>query len=152
MSETVVKPLIGTLYVDPGGNAYRLRDWGYDWMAMDEEGAVEETVPNYAVMYVKGGMGSTHELPEGSDTVWTPDLPGWEPVDPIAGGHKDVWRCLAENCGAFLRLSDRSTSREAHDSTFHEHDKPKYADGCIGQHTPETNPICANHIPHEETP
>jgi hypothetical protein len=50
-------------------------------------------------------------------------LPGWEKEPPIKGGHKDVWRCLGPNCGALVRLSDTSTSREAHDATFHTEDK-----------------------------
>lgn len=44
---------------------------------------------------------------------WTP--PQWAKQEPIAGGHDDVWLCLAPLCGA----SVREAGRGAHDRDFH---------------------------------
>lgn len=65
-----MKPEIGTLYVAPNGDAYRLRDYGIDWQAEPFTG--EHEVPDYSVALVAGGFTARHELPDGSVVVWSP--------------------------------------------------------------------------------
>lgn len=61
---------VGTLYVAPNGDAYRLRGYDTDWTAKPFTG--EHTKPNCSVGLVEGASTSSRELPDGSVLVWEP--------------------------------------------------------------------------------
>lgn len=70
MNTTPVKPAIGSLYLDDAGDAYRLRGYGSDWENPDNPDP--ETIPDYAVLRIHGGMGAVHELPASSVLIRMP--------------------------------------------------------------------------------
>lgn len=63
---------IGTVYLSPTGDVYRLRDYTIDWLAEPFTGISDR--PYYNVMLVRGGFTDSRELPGGSVTIWSPEV------------------------------------------------------------------------------
>ena len=61
---------VGTLYVTPNGDAYRLRDYSVDWKAEPFTG--EATVPSYSVQFATGSNTNAYELPKDAVLAWSP--------------------------------------------------------------------------------
>lgn len=70
MNTAPTKPLIGSLYLDAAGDAYRLRGYGTDWENPDNPDP--EAIPDYAILRTDGSMSAVHELPETAELIWTP--------------------------------------------------------------------------------
>lgn len=77
---------VGTLYLAPNGDAYRLRDYSVNWRAEPFTGKNE--VPRYSVHKVDSMNSSADTLPEGVRVVWRPAPEGF--VDPLGRMPGDV--------------------------------------------------------------
>lgn len=60
-------PPLGTLYLAPNGDAYRLRDYRTDWDNLGDLGK-----PTYAVLLLTSRSTNAETLPEGALEVWRP--------------------------------------------------------------------------------
>lgn len=64
------RPAPGSLFVTPGGVAYRLLDYRVDLNAEPFTG--KHTLPYYSVLLPRGAMTKTDALPADARLVWTP--------------------------------------------------------------------------------
>lgn len=78
---------LGSTFLAPDGDVYRLRDWSSNWDDLDGP-----KVPNWAIMLAHGAMSNARgNLPEGSRLIWAPSDVCKHCSRDIHQHHREVW-------------------------------------------------------------